>query len=274
LALVVILAILILIFALTLPDGNILRIIFGLPFLLFLPGYSLVSALWVKKKELDGLERTALSLGLSIALVAFVGLGLNYTPMGITLNSILYSHFFLIIVLVGVTWFRRSQLNPEERFQMRSGIVYDTVDGISSTDKLVVLVIVIAIIVGGALLLFVAMNPPEEKFTELYIFDVNEETENYPTDLIVNESASIVIGVVSHEQQNTEYNISVWLRPVNGTDENRAQYSFSLGNDDKWQQDFAFNISQNGTYKLEIELYKENDTLPYATTHLWIDVRD
>ena len=56
LTIVLILTSLLVTFALTLPDGNVLRIIFGLPFLLFLPGYSLVSALWVKKPSLTVLR--------------------------------------------------------------------------------------------------------------------------------------------------------------------------------------------------------------------------
>ncbi|MEE9151246.1 MAG: DUF1616 domain-containing protein, partial [Thermoplasmata archaeon] len=119
LILVLILATLLMIFALTLSDGNILRIVFGLPFLLFLPGYSLVSALWARKSELDGLERVALSLGLSIAIVALAGLGLNYTPWGITLSSVVICVYLLILIFVGVTWLRRSKLSPEERFALK-----------------------------------------------------------------------------------------------------------------------------------------------------------
>ncbi len=44
-----------------------LRVIFGLPFVLFLPGYALIAALFPGKGDLDGIERVALSFGLSIA---------------------------------------------------------------------------------------------------------------------------------------------------------------------------------------------------------------
>jgi uncharacterized membrane protein len=267
-----ILGVLLLIFALTLPDGNILRIIFGLPFLLFLPGYALVSALWAKNTELDMLERTALSLGLSIALVALVGFGLNFTPLGITLNSVVIGLFILILILVGLTWYRRLQLKPEERFQLKFGVVNDTMDAISSANKLIVLMVVIAIIIGGGLLVYIALNPPQETFTELFILDENGATEDYPSSLIVNESAQITIVVISHEEETIDYNIVVWLRPLNGTDEILSNYVFSLENEKKWQQDIIFNISISGKFKVEIELTKENGSTPYATNHLWIDV--
>ena len=43
------------------------RIILGLPFILFSSGCVLICALFPGKKDLDGVERLALSMGLSIA---------------------------------------------------------------------------------------------------------------------------------------------------------------------------------------------------------------
>jgi len=58
--------------------SNVLRIILGLPFMLFFPGYTLIAALFPKRNALDSIERVALSFGLSIAVVSLVGLILNY----------------------------------------------------------------------------------------------------------------------------------------------------------------------------------------------------
>jgi hypothetical protein len=68
-----------------------LRYILGSVFVLFLPGYMLIEALYPKPKDLEPLERLALSIGLSLALVPLTGLLLNYTPWGIRLNPILIS---------------------------------------------------------------------------------------------------------------------------------------------------------------------------------------
>ena len=65
--------------------SNILRIIVGIPFLLFIPGYTLLSAIFTKKEGMSGIERVALSFGLSITVVPIIGLVLNYTPWGIRL---------------------------------------------------------------------------------------------------------------------------------------------------------------------------------------------
>lgn len=269
-----ILAFLLVLFVLALPDGNILRVLFGLPFLLFLPGYSLVSVLWTRNSEMDTLERVALSLGLSIALVALVGLALNYTPMGITLNSMLFTLFGWILIFVGATRYRRSQLTEEERFKVNPYLIFDKIDLISQTDKLIAILVVVVIIIGGSLLVYIAMNPPREQFTELFILDENLKTDNYPTELIVNQSASIYIVAINHEQKTIDYNIVVWLRPENRTDEITSEYDFTLNNGREWRQNFNFSINESGLYQLEIEIYKGSGTTPYTTNHLWIDVTD
>ena len=67
--------------------NNVVRIILGIPIVLFIPGYLLVSVLFPGKKTekgLDVVEKIALSLGVSIAIVPLLGIVLNYTPWGIT----------------------------------------------------------------------------------------------------------------------------------------------------------------------------------------------
>ena len=83
------------------------RIIVGFPLILFLPGYSLIRALFPKKNEMDGIERVALSIGLSIAVVVIIGLVLNYTPWGIRLGSILLVIFSVTLILAGIGTIRR-----------------------------------------------------------------------------------------------------------------------------------------------------------------------
>lgn len=74
------------------------RIVLGTFFVLLLPGYSLVRALFASKK-LDAVERTGLSIGMSIALVSLDAFFLNFTPWKITLSSIVWTLAFLIAIL-------------------------------------------------------------------------------------------------------------------------------------------------------------------------------
>ena len=96
----------------------VLRWVLGSVFVLFIPGYVAVEALFPKGRELDGIERLALSVGLSLALVPLVGLLLNYTPWGIRLDPIMISLTTLTIGLALVAFARRFR-SSVERFELR-----------------------------------------------------------------------------------------------------------------------------------------------------------
>jgi hypothetical protein len=78
----------------------VLRWILGSVFVLVIPGYVTVEALFPKRRELEGVERFALSVGLSLILVMLIGFLLNYTPSGIRLTPIVIS---LTIFTIGLS---------------------------------------------------------------------------------------------------------------------------------------------------------------------------
>jgi hypothetical protein len=82
-----------------------IRNVLGVIFVLFLPGYAFVKALFQKKvpiktssESFDTIERVVLSIGMSIALTPIVGLILYYTPLGIGLTPITLSLLALTAV--------------------------------------------------------------------------------------------------------------------------------------------------------------------------------
>src|SRR5581483_11758649 len=75
--------------AVTLFEGpSLLRVALGLPMVLFLPGYAIVSSFFPAKEALDGIGRVALGFSLSLAAVAPIGLMLDRSPWGVTRPSI------------------------------------------------------------------------------------------------------------------------------------------------------------------------------------------
>lgn len=97
------------------PSG-VLRIILGLPFVLFFPGYTLIAALFPRRGVLDSIERVALSFGLSLVVVPLIALIVNYTPWGIRLYPILISFTIFIFVTSVIAWYRRRGLPEAETF--------------------------------------------------------------------------------------------------------------------------------------------------------------
>ena len=66
-----------------------IRYIVGGIFLLIMPGFSILQLLF-PTKDISNLERFALSLGLSLALLPLIGLVFAYTPFGIHLHPLVF----------------------------------------------------------------------------------------------------------------------------------------------------------------------------------------
>jgi len=85
----------------------IIQAVIGLPLVLFIPGYALSYAFFPKKKDLDLMERIALSFGLSFALIPLAVFFLNkFLKIPITV----YSSFSIVvaITLIGIiVWKKR-----------------------------------------------------------------------------------------------------------------------------------------------------------------------
>jgi len=101
-----------------------IRYVLGTIFVLWLPGYSFIKALFPTKPadkkpagNLDSIERMALSIGLSLALVPIVGLLLNYTPWGIRLTPILLSLLALTTIFATAAVIREYQTQIKETAQ-------------------------------------------------------------------------------------------------------------------------------------------------------------
>jgi len=84
-----------------------LRYVLGSVYVLFVPGYVFIEALYPRGDELSQLERFALSIGLSLAIVPLVGLVLNYTPWGIRLEPICVALTALIYCLLLIGAYRK-----------------------------------------------------------------------------------------------------------------------------------------------------------------------
>jgi hypothetical protein len=98
----------------------IVRYVLGAIFILWLPGYAFIKALFPVKlpirtsdKNLDVVERIALSFGMSLALVPIMGLLLNYTPWGIRLTPIALSLTALTLIFATAAVVRENQYRLE-----------------------------------------------------------------------------------------------------------------------------------------------------------------
>ena len=255
-------------------NDTVFRIILGLLLILFVPGYSLIAALFPKKNDLDGIERTALSFGLSIAVTPLIGLLLNYTPFGIRLEPILISLSVFTIVMSIIAYIRRWKLHEEEKFSVNFKYYFNrTVESFkkeSGTDRILSIVLVISIILAISATAYVIMVPKEgEKFTEFYILGQNGTASNYPTNLTAGQTGNVTVGIVNHEYSTVNYEMIIKLN--NQTIDTK---NITLSNNQTYSEPFTFvPFSYGQNQELEFLLYKlpDNNTV-YRSLHLWINV--
>ena len=249
-----------------------LRIAIGLLFVIFFPGYGLLSALFPKRGNLSGIERLALSLGLSIAVVPLIGLILNYTPWGIKLYPILTSITLFIIVTSTVGWYRQRKLPAADRFSVTFKASLPNWIGMTKLDKALSILLVVVIVAALGCLGYVIATPKhEEKFTEFYILNIGGKVEDYPQQVILGEPVDIVIGVVNHEYQPASYRVSITIEGV----ENSQVDMGTLAHEEKREKRVSFipQVAGEGR-KVEFHLYKNGGDEPYFQDplHLYIDV--
>lgn len=261
-------------------SGSFLRTILGVLLVLFLPGYALTVALLPAKKDLDEIERALLSLGLSIAIVPLMGLGMNYTSWGIREVPVLTGLSAFTILTIGVAYYRRLQLPEDEAYNIT---VKDSVSTLkaeflkehgSTADKAFAALVIIFMLASLGSLAYVIGNPRgEESFTEFYILGPNRTAENYPTNYTLGDSGTVIVGVTNREQRNVDYTIEIRL-------ENRSlplsenQKHISLDNNQSWEEPVTFTPTFEGkNMKLEFLLFNETEKkVPYRSTYLWINV--
>lgn len=150
------------------------RVILGLPLALLFPGFATVAALFPKKERLDNTERMALSFLLSIAIVSLVGLILNFTPLGIKLEPVLYSVSGFTFFISMVAIWRRAGIPEEERFSITSGLRIPGWNG-GFFGKFLTILVIVSILGAIGMLGYYIASPAAEPFTEFYILNVNRE---------------------------------------------------------------------------------------------------
>jgi uncharacterized membrane protein len=274
------------------------RIALGLPFLLFFPGYTLVMALFpVKKEGMDGIERIALSFGMSIAVTALIGLGLNYTPWGIRLEPVLYSITAFILIMSVIAIIRRNRIDEGFKTTTEVRITIPGWEG-SAFNKTLTVILILAIVGSiGTLGYTIAKPKIGERFSEFYILGNNGKAENYPYNFVITQGkitkvsydkgatlidgneGKVTVGIINQEQQETAYTVALQIdgmtTPISN---NGASFNLlgpiKLQQGEKWEQEIGFAPQHIGdNQKAELFLYKDGAATAEETLHLWINVK-
>lgn len=260
--------------------NGILRILLGVPFIIFIPGYILISFLFPIKKIIGGLgdiERIAYSFGFSMAIVPIIGICLYYSPFGLRLESILLSLFIFNFIIGFFAIYRWHRTPTDKRYTVN--FTFTIPQPTTKLDRILSVILISTLIITIFIIIFVVLSPRnEEALTEFYILGPTGKTTGYPNNLSRGENASVIIGLINHEHKTINYTIEVWL--INQTlmyDESTKtnetiyhemwfmnQLSISLNHftenteitwEPQWQYFYNFSINKTGKYALTFLLY-------------------
>jgi len=254
-------------------NGSILGTILGLFLILFLPGYAILAALFPEHGDLGGVERLALSFGLSIAFTTFIGLLLNFTPYGIRLNPILFSLSGLTFLLVIVAYLRRYFTVDDARFSVDfRGFFHSFITGFSGESKnvkVLSVVLIFSVLLAVCSAVYVLMEPKSsESYTEFYILGSGGLMSDYPTNMTSGENGSLFIGIVNHENKKVSYHLVVTNDGVVQLDE-----LVTLNNKQSLEIPLNFTAGNPGRGEVNFMLYKlpDNNNV-YRSLHLWLNI--
>lgn len=236
-----------------------LRIVVGLAFLLFVPGYVFVSVLFPEAYSsgdppdavsdgapagtvstrvrtsggIDGVERGGLAFGTSLAVVAIFGIALHFTPWGIRLVPTVVAGGGLTLAGVVAATYRRRSCPPERRFSVPYRSWIDTArnrvfDADARIDAVLRVVLALSILLAVGSVTFAVAAPPDgEQFSNFYLVTETETGElvadDYPEELTVGESEPVVVGIENNEQSTTTYTLVVEIQDVTMLEDNRVE---------------------------------------------------
>ena len=247
-----------------------MRIVLGLPFVLFLPGYTLMAALYVRKDRIKNPDRLALSFGMSVVITPLIGLALNYTPWGIRLASFFVVIALFVLAMSIIAWIRRGRLAEEERFSLRLNWRWPF-RSVSAGGLVPPVILGLAILlVVGALIYVIVIPKTQESFTEFYISGV-ENSSVYPAELSAGVEQKVSVTIVNRERRTLSYLIAVNINQIKKSETG----PLALGNGQKYEAEIGFTPESISDRQIvEFALYIDGESAPYLEPlRLWVNVK-
>lgn len=291
-----------------LPPGP-LRVALALPLVLVFPGYALLSALFPDRPtaehlteqqggaSLGGIERLALSVALSLALVPMVAFVANYTSYGVRFRPLLAAVVVVTLALTVVGFVRRLALDADRRYGFSPlGWLSGASSRFLSTSRdlrespplkptsggqrMFNVLFLVSLLTLTATAGYAAVSPPanDQPFTEFYLLtqtgDGEFVSEDLPHEFSSGESQSLWVAIGNHEKQRVPYTVVVQL---DGQEIDRFSTSVEAGHTKRLER--SIQPDQTGDrLRLSFLLYRGNvpdDPSPenaYRESQLWITV--
>ncbi len=242
----------------------------ALLFLLFAPGYALQAALLPRSSTLTSLERSALSVGLSVALAAPLALILDSLGWGVHLWPMALSLSVLTITCAGIAFLRRRRAFPTEHAAPAAMSLRAWWQAQSPRRRRLALAAIgLVSAISTYTILWLALPHSDHYFTEFYLLGSGGVAESYPKRVRVGHPLDLSIGVANHEKWDEIY----ILVAKSGEQIVGYREPFSVPRAQSLSMTLTIAMPVAGErQRVDILLLRPNEATPYRQLILWLDV--
>lgn len=292
------------------------------PLLFFLPGYAIVSVLFptgprpsdraadgrssgvtisprplFHRDAIDGVERAALSFGMSVVALPLVGVALAAAGVGISLPTVTEALSTLVVAGLLVATLRRWQYPESRRFRVRyRAAINRGVAGVtgsnSRVDSLLNVALAVAILTAFAGVSYAVTVPHATtagSSVELLTEGPDGEltASGYPATLAPTDDTELVFSVTNRDGEATQFVVVAQLQRVSGSGADAqvterselGRWQSTLENGETWTNRHSVTPTMSGE-DLRLAYYVYRGEAPATATaesaarrlHIWVDV--
>lgn len=246
-------------------DDSIVRVLAGLLFVLVVPGYAFVSALYpetgsppekiqktgdgsknTQKRTLgvidpprgiDRWERVALSVALSLVAVPILALLVTLSPLLFTTETVFAAISLFTVLCVGIGVKRRLDLHPQRRFRVSVVDWYrkkrhSLAMADSRSETLLSVGLAIAVLFAVGTFGFAVIAPQDgETYTGFYVLSEDDDGDlvaaEYPDTFTTGEPQQLHTAIENFEHEVTDYEVVVQIQRVDRSNQEAVVTEYS-----------------------------------------------
>ncbi|PAU85583.1 hypothetical protein CK500_02660 [Halorubrum salipaludis] len=272
-----------------------IAVAFGLPFVLLVPGYALVSAVFPRAGETaprsEGQTSWTARLGLSVAAstvtVALVGVALDFTVWGFGRTAVVVGLSVVTLGATSLAWYRRRRLPVTAQAGASVDAVRARVRSVALGDGLagVALTLVVLVAAVGAVGVVADESTGTASVTEFYVLGEDGSGDlvagSYPSNATAGEPTTLGVGVGTL-RSDFDGRVVVSLERVTvegdavSVDESRELDRFDVrvsAGETNVTRRTVRPRTVGERLRLTARLYRDGSDSPVRQVHVWLTVR-
>lgn len=246
---------------------TVVRAVLGIPFILFIPGFVLLSAIIPRHDDMLTSVRLILSFVLSIIVVTCIGLFLNYT-FGIGMVSFIITGTIFVMTVSVIGIIRQSVLPPGDKsiLEVSVRIINPASGALNAFLTVIMIVVIIGALATG---IYYSVSPKKTvTFTQFYIVQ-QADGALYATESNDND-ITIEVALKNQEDAQITYKIQAFID--GNIDTEIGPITLAIG--EEWKDNIILRALSDKDTEVELQLFKNNEDKPYLDSlRIWVNER-